>query len=526
MIVKKAFFKKVLIFYVIYIIFSMAGQPAISALDPKVLASVYVQEDIKSLCANPTVFKTRSGLSVTGFSSDAANPYISDMITRVTEHNVLSWEKKLTGELPVTVDGKDYIVTTRNTFSGIPIQNALQYVYEHFKSLGLTTQYHDWSYTDSGSSAITGKNIIAEITGTRYPDESIIICAHLDNMPSSGKAPGADDNASGSTGVITAAEIMSNYSFERTVRFILFTGEEQGLLGSDAYTKTLEGTGKKVVGVLNLDMIGNDTGAHTVNLIVSEYKNETFITDTFSDIVENYGLSSSLNLNITASIPAYSDHIRFRGHNIPAVLCTEGDISPFYHKENDTVENIDISFISNITKASVGTIAALAVPVDGQLSTPVKYTLSGYVKPDITSADSSVNAGIKVEVIEAGLSSTTNTDGYFSITNLPANYDGYTIKISKLSLLERTVNNFAVTEDTQLGSRNYPVEIWCGDIAVDNAINIRDVINVASCFNTAVGSSRYNPQFDFNCDSSVNMTDIMTLVMHFNKTSAHYPKLN
>jgi hypothetical protein len=487
MIFNKAFFKKALIFFVIYTMISMIGQAPTSAFNPTVL---------------------------------------SGMLDKVTEENILNWENKLTGELPITIDGTHYTVTTRNTLSGTPLQKVLEYVYEHFKSLGLDTQFHDWSYVESGVPIISGRNIIAEKTGTLYPDESIIICAHIDNMPSIGEAPGADDNASGTTGVITAAEIMSQYSFERTVRFILFTGEEQGLLGSDAYTKTLKNTNEKVVGVLNLDMIGNDTGTHSVNLVVSEYKNETFITDAFRDIVENYNLSSSMNLNITSSIPAYSDHIRFRGINIPAVLCTEGDLSPFYHTKHDTVQNVDIPFITNITKASIGTIATLAVPVDGQLSTPVKFTLSGYVKPDITSAHSSVNAGIKVEVLEAGLSSVTNTDGFFSIANVPANYEGYTIKISKPSLLERTISNYAVTGDTQLGSRENPVEIWCGDVAVDNAINIRDVLDVASCFNAAAGSSRYNPRFDFNCDNSINITDIMTVAKHFNKSSSHYPELN
>ena len=58
----------------------------------------------------------------------------------------------------------------------------------------------------------------------------MLIVAHLDDMPATGAAPGADDNASGSVGVMIASEIMRDYQFERTVRFIFFTGEEQGLL--------------------------------------------------------------------------------------------------------------------------------------------------------------------------------------------------------------------------------------------------------------------------------------------------------
>ena len=66
---------------------------------------------------------------------------------------------------------------------------------------------------------------------------------------------GADDNASGSTGVMVAAEILSQYEFERTIRYVFFTGEEQGLYGSREYADLVAGAGDNIVAVYNMDMI-------------------------------------------------------------------------------------------------------------------------------------------------------------------------------------------------------------------------------------------------------------------------------
>ena len=53
-------------------------------------------------------------------------------------------------------------------------------------------------------------------------------CGQPADMPFTGSAPGADDNGSGSAALLTAANIMSRYRFQRTIRFVFFTGEEQG----------------------------------------------------------------------------------------------------------------------------------------------------------------------------------------------------------------------------------------------------------------------------------------------------------
>ncbi len=83
-------------------------------------------------------------------------------------------------------------------------------------------------------------NTIAEIRGTEYPDEVVIISGHLDSWDGPG-SQGAQDNATGCSTTIEAARILmaAGANPKRTIRFILWSGEEQGLLGSSAYVKGL-----------------------------------------------------------------------------------------------------------------------------------------------------------------------------------------------------------------------------------------------------------------------------------------------
>lgn len=111
------------------------------------------------------------------------------------------------------VGGASYTFTTRATAPGTPIQKATQYVYEFMQAQGLAVSYHSWT-----SGSYSGRNVIDEKRGTTRPNEIVLIVGHLDSIPSSGPAPGADDNASGSTAMMVGAELFKQYSLQRTIR--------------------------------------------------------------------------------------------------------------------------------------------------------------------------------------------------------------------------------------------------------------------------------------------------------------------
>src|SRR5512137_1006061 len=116
--------------------------------------------------------------------------------------------------------------------------------------MGIAVRYDHWSIGGK-----TSDNVEAKFKGTdEFSNEIYIICAHYDTVSS---APGADDDASGTVAVLMAALIMSqkHLQFNHTIKFVAFSGEEQGLLGSRIYAANATNEGWNIIGVLNADMI-------------------------------------------------------------------------------------------------------------------------------------------------------------------------------------------------------------------------------------------------------------------------------
>ncbi len=158
-------------------------------------------------------------------------PIVQEIINQVDLTRLMFNTNELSGQQATTINGQPYTITTRNTLSGTPVNQSVAYMVERLQRLGLAVTTHTWN-------ASRPPNVIAEKPGLNPSAGIVIICGHLDDMPSSGLAPGADDNGSGSIAVLQAAEILAPYNFDATLRFVLFTGEEQGLLGSAAYAQT------------------------------------------------------------------------------------------------------------------------------------------------------------------------------------------------------------------------------------------------------------------------------------------------
>lgn len=294
---------------------------------------------------------------------------VAAMIGQVQSSQVYSYNAQLSGEVPVLIGGVPYTITTRNTGSGVPIQQATQFVFEHLQQLGLAVSYHNW--TNCGRS---NRNVVGVLTGTLTPNEIVVITAHLDDMPSTGRAPGADDNASGSVGVMLAAEIMKDYRFERTVRYVFFTGEEQGLCGSKAYVATVSTRGDDIIAVYNMDMIAYDsTGGPTLRLHTRPtsnpgYAGDLAIAGVFTNVVAAYGMN--LTPIIAADGESASDHSSFWNVGYAAILAIEDDYDDFnayYHTSNDNLAHINLTYFTNFVKASVGTAAHLARPLGAVL---------------------------------------------------------------------------------------------------------------------------------------------------------------
>ena len=115
---------------------------------------------------------------------------------------------------------------------------------------------------------------MAEIRGAEEPDTIVVVGAHYDSRSTMStsptqRAPGADDNGSGSSALLEFARIIqeSGVVFRHTLRLCLFTGEEQGLVGSRALAARYAEAGEDVIGMFNTDMIGYKPPVRVDNLL-------------------------------------------------------------------------------------------------------------------------------------------------------------------------------------------------------------------------------------------------------------------
>jgi len=199
-----------------------------------------------------------------------------------------------------------------------------------------------------------GSNIIAKIDGSdsSLNDEPLIIGAHLDHLGMSHKLmPGANDNASGAAVLFSVAESLSkaDIKFKRSIVFILFGAEEQGVKGSEFYIQHPTVPADKIKAFLNLESVGRGiniaagSGKNYPNLFEVIYRvNSKFVHRT---------VTASFNSNIARP---RQDAAHFLWAGIPSIsFGTYGSPSlpfPAYHTTNDTAENLTPEIMEDLAR--------------------------------------------------------------------------------------------------------------------------------------------------------------------------------
>ncbi len=260
---------------------------------------------------------------------------------------------------------------TRYSYAVEKNYKASEYIYNSFKANGLTTFYDYFIYIRDM------RNVVAELPGKTASDEIFIICAHYDSISNTpyAFAPGADDNGSGVAAVLAAAELLSDYEFNHTIRFIAFSGEEQGLKGSAHYASNVKSMGDNISAVINLDMFGHnpDPGSTTIRANLNSNVNSEDLADYTNSIAQKY--TSIVQLDVTTgSQSSNSDH-HFFGPEYPAIHIFEDQFSPYYHKTTDTIDKLNMTYIANGTQIAIATIAELAGLNSTDLAPPVPHDM-------------------------------------------------------------------------------------------------------------------------------------------------------
>lgn len=229
------------------------------------------------------------------------SPIVQSIIDNTNIDSLVYFDRELSGDVQTIINGQPYTIVSRNK-NQPSNDKAADYIQQKLEFYGLEV------FNQSFSS--TGRNVYAVQTGTEFLNQKYIICAHYDDMPSGAIAPGADDNASGTSAVLEAARVLSQYSFPYTIVYALWDEEEQGLIGSAYFAQNAANQGDSILGVINLDMIGWDSDNDNVaNIHARSVGNSLDLKDKMVEINTSYGIG--LDLLIMNPGSTYSDHASF-----------------------------------------------------------------------------------------------------------------------------------------------------------------------------------------------------------------------
>lgn len=228
----------------------------------------------------------------------------------------------------------------------------------------------------------TLKNVIGLLEGDgTYPDEVIVVGAHYDHlgwggwgslaMTATGQIHnGADDNASGTAVLMEIARLLASRGepLPRSVLFIAFTAEEQGLIGSERYVRDPVVPMRNTVAMVNLDMVGRLR------------KNELWAYGSgtaprFSEMLDRVGSAHGLTMRKRVGGYGPSDHSSFYARGVPVLHFFTG-FHPQYHRPTDDFETLNIAGMQRIARFSAQIVEELALaPSRPQLQQPPESSL-------------------------------------------------------------------------------------------------------------------------------------------------------
>lgn len=242
---------------------------------------------------------------------------------------------------------------------------AAKYIYEEFTKAGLQTRYHYWEDVTERTNPkyYKDKNVEATIEGIDDScDEILVFNAHYDSVKIS---PGAVDDGTGVAAVIAAANALSNFEFNRTIKFVTFSGEEIGLLGSKNYVRDLYREDTDILVEFNADMVGYaNTAEEGRTAYVSPSKDSQWIIDEIIKVNEVYEIGFDIKSawNLTAEgIRSGSDFWDFIYYGYDTVAFWQsGRGGDYFHTPEDTIDKVNFSYLANMTKLIVASLAHMA----------------------------------------------------------------------------------------------------------------------------------------------------------------------
>lgn len=322
------------------------------------------------------------------------NPQVEKIVSEVSEKNIAEILKKLE-----SFGTRNILSTQDNPTRGVGA--ARKWIYEQFRGyspkLEVSFDQYRLKKIEGRASRVPRDvdlyNVVAVLPGTSNKEQRIIISGHYDTIvmgrptgtpAPAGEtpapppmrdpdldAPGVTDDGSGTACVMELARVLSQYEFEKTLVFVTFAGEEEGLLGSSLYAEKARAASQKIEAVLNNDIIGSDiSGSGRMdNRRVSVFSEDPDDSPSrelaryIKDIGARYLPSMSVETIFRADrFGRGGDHTGFNQEGFTAVrLSSPEENFANQHTVTDTFANTSVPYITLVTKVNGAAAASLAL---------------------------------------------------------------------------------------------------------------------------------------------------------------------
>lgn len=275
-----------------------------------------------------------------------------------------------------------------------------------YAAMGFDSVYlHDFEFVYHDTLRQTSDNVIALKRGSLYPDEYVVCGAHYDSYnkeaghPDTLLAPGADDNASGTSGILETARLLSHCTFERSVLFCGWAAEEIGLKGSAAFAEDCADQMLDIVGYFNLDMTGYLEEGSDIHVNLLYTTQDSLIADYVFSFSHTY--YPEMRIWQSWLNGGDSDYSSFNRNGYPAVHPHEDThhSSPFIHTPDDllgvSVNNLEQA--KRFTELNLGLVATLAGLISNEVDDAIDQSLVVYPNP---ASDIITVKGVQIRQVE------------------------------------------------------------------------------------------------------------------------------
>ena len=354
-------------------------------------------------------------------------PRVREILEGISEDRIAATIQKLAG------------FPTRNTLSTTGAAEARQWIVAELQSYSprLQVNLEHFKVKKSGERIFRDVdlyNVVAILPGTTMPETQILVTAHYDSLnlvPLPGKpagatddnvaerpttydwtqsdapAPGANDDGSGTAAVMELARVMSRYQFGKTLVFIAFAGEEQGLVGSTLHAADARKHSVAIEAVLNNDIIGSDTSGNgrTGNGSVSVYGSEVMdspaqqLARYARQIGERYLPSMKVDMIFMQDrLGRGGDHTPFQLEGYAAVrLSTPNEDYKHQHSVTDLPQYVSVPYTARVARINAAVAASLALAPKPPVVTREATTgaLKGQLVPRISRGKSRYDARLQ-----------------------------------------------------------------------------------------------------------------------------------